>query len=167
MDPRFSIASSTASMPRYRTVESWVGQQTVRVEDQKMADQLREQIEEAIQEVNNASSVSPTVQMSSPPLAPMTRRESEDTVPSISNMATKFMSSSNKRIREPSLPPCPPAPGVPDKDEKDEEERRKKHVTQGSDAPIFRAHPGTEVHIPRSTFIPSEILDGKIPPNAF
>jgi hypothetical protein len=164
MDARFSIASSTASMPRYRTVESWVGQQTIRVEDQRLQEQLKQQIEVAVEEVDEDDSVTPKVQLVSPKLPPMERRESEDTLPSIPELPARFASS--KRVADSSLPPCPPAPGVPEKDEK-EDEVKMRHITQGSDAPIFRAHPGTEVRIPRGTFIPSEILDGKISPNEF
>jgi hypothetical protein len=153
-------------MARYRTVESWVGQQTIRVEDLKLQEQIQQQIEEAIQEVNEASGITPKPRMSSPKLGPMERRESEDTVPSMPELPSKFAASSSKRLNDPSLPPCPPTPGVPEKDTK-EDVTRSRHGTQGSDAPIFRAHPGTEVRIPRGTFIPSEILDGKISPNEF
>jgi hypothetical protein len=154
-------------MPRYRTVESWVGQQTIRVEDQRLQEQLKQQIEVAVEEVeefDEESGVTPKAPLVSPKLLPMERRESEDTVPSMPDLPARFAPS--KRITDPSLPPCPPAPGVPEKDIK-EDEAKTRHFTQGSDAPIFRAHPGTEVRIPRGTFIPSEILDGKISPNAF
>jgi hypothetical protein len=164
MDARFSIASSTTSIPRYRTVESWVGQQTIQVEDQRFQEQLKQQIVVAVEEVDEDINISPKVHLGSPRLPPMERRESEDTLPSMPDLPARFASA--KRVNDPALPPCPPAPGVPEKDIK-EDEAKTRHTTQGSDAPIFRAHPGTEVRIPRGTFIPSEILDGKISPNAF
>jgi len=163
MDTRFSVASSANSAPRYRTVESWVGQQAGRFEDQKIEDQLKQQIEEAIQEVNEASGVASNMRTNSPQMMPQPRRESEDTVPTLPDMPTQFTLSAVRPFAESSLP----APfGLPET-MREHREEDSKHRTQGSDAPIFRAHPGTEVRIPRGSFIPSEILDGKMAPNAF
>jgi hypothetical protein len=166
MDTRFSIASSTASIPRYRTVESWVGQQAGRIEDQKSQDDIRRQIEDAIREVNEASGITPKVQIMPAPLLP--RKESVKTdskaPPAVPNVPAEFQYARAQPVVIPST--TLPAPSdIPLKNARKEDVKRR-HLTQGSDAPIFKAHPGTEVQIPRN-FIPSVILDGKISPDRF
>lgn len=111
-ESRFSIATSTSSVPRYRTVESWVGAQTGRIDPAKFQDHLRREYE--------ASNREP--------------------VPEV-----------------PSLPP-PKSPS--------RRSKLVKHRPHMSDASVFRVHPGTRIDIPRTSLIPSEILDTRIQAHA-
>jgi hypothetical protein len=103
---RFSVATSRrSSVPRFRTVESWVGQQADHLEERAFQEYLEREIEDKISE--------------------------------------------------------PTGPRVPRKQIKDGNNRL---VTQSSDSPMFRQHPGTEVRLPRVSLIPSEILDTRLGP---
>ncbi|KAF2425708.1 hypothetical protein EJ08DRAFT_700254 [Tothia fuscella] len=166
MDPRFSMASSTNSVPRYRTVESWVGQQASRVEDQKAQEDIRRQIEEAIKEVNEASGITPVGQIMSPPMPPRDIGRKGST-PSVPDLPAQYLSSAVQpvAIASSSLPPHQDATNK--NGAAVEAETSKRHYTQASDDPIFKAHPGTQVCLPRGSLIPSVILDGKVCPNEF
>lgn len=109
-DSRYSIATSTSSVPRYRTVESWVGAQTGRIDPAKFQDHLRREYE--------ASAREPV----------------------------------------PEVPSLPKSPG--------RRSKLVKHRPHMSDASVFRVHPGTRIDIPRTSLIPSEILDARIQPHA-
>jgi hypothetical protein len=172
------------SVVRYRTVESWVGQQTGKLEEQKMQDNLRQQIELAIKEVKEATSSARAKKASpSPPASPPQpspprfvnplpvfekEKEAPPPIPSIPDVPSKF-----RAIPEDSemLDDCGPPPEVPRKsfdmfgpsiEKGKQREQRWRHVTQGSDAPIFQVHPGTKVRIPSESYIPSVILDDSV-----
>jgi hypothetical protein len=60
---RFSIATSTSSVPRYRTVESWVGNQAGRLDEEVFQGYLQKEIESRIHRMStrpNASAVTIT-----------------------------------------------------------------------------------------------------------
>jgi len=120
---------------------------------------LRQQIEQAIQEVNNASGVTPKVVVESPKASPPPPAQRE-APPAVPEVPLQFQSIPENAEASHKVPP---------KTEQNEEKGKEKakHVTQGSDAPIFRAHPGTEVRIPSGSYIPSVILDAKVTANAF
>ncbi|KAF2087898.1 hypothetical protein K490DRAFT_65177 [Saccharata proteae CBS 121410] len=102
--PRDSTASTK---PRFRTVDSWVGQQSNAIADER----LQQHVDDA---VFGSQALGPASQQGQAP------------------------------------------------------RRKIGHVAQGSDATVFRAHPGTEVVIPRGSLVPSEILDGDVgAPSAF
>ena len=94
--------SRRSSVPRFRTVESWVGQQADHLEERTFQEYLEREIEDKISE----------------PTGPR-----------------KQVKVGSNRL-----------------------------VTQGSDSPFFRQHPGTEVRLPRVSLIPSEILDTRLGP---
>jgi hypothetical protein len=115
---RFSDATSrrSSSVTRFRTVESWVGQQANQLEERSFQEYLEREIQDKILE-------------STPP-----------------------------------LPPKVPRKGGPPPQSSSKGMAGARLVAQNSDSPFFRAHPGTEVRLPRSSLIPSEILDGKLGP---
>jgi hypothetical protein len=116
---RFSDATSrrSSSVTRFRTVESWVGQQANQLEERSFQEYLEREIQDKILE--------------SPPPPPKVPRKGGGGPPPSKGM----MGAGGGRL-----------------------------ITQNSDSPFFRAHPGTEVRLPRSSLIPSEILDGKLGP---
>jgi hypothetical protein len=178
MDARFSVASSVHSVARYRTVESWVGQQTGKLEEGKMQDNLRQQIELAIKEVKEATSsarakkAQPQSQTSSPPKSvdPLPVYEKElvplTPVPAVPDVPSKFKAIPEDGVM--SDDNCGVPPEVPRKSfdmlgpSASKQRERQRHVTQGSDATIFQVHPGTKVRIPSESYIPSVILDDSV-----
>jgi hypothetical protein len=54
---RFSVATTASSVARYRTVESWVGHQASRVEEQAIQNYLEREIEERIMAASSSTTV--------------------------------------------------------------------------------------------------------------
>lgn len=179
VDMRFSVASSVHSVARYRTVESWVGQQTGKVEEVKMQDNLRQQIEMAIKEVRDATSsarakkASPTQPQPTPAtidLTPIFEKEKQPSTP-LPVVPSKF-----RAIPEdsemPDIDDAPPevprksldmlANAISGAERGRSRQQKLRHVTAGSDAPIFQVHPGTKVRLPSESYIPSVILDDDV-----
>ena len=109
-ESRFSVETSVSSVPRHRTVDSWVGVQVRRIDAAKLQQHLRQQ-------ANRQSSV-----------------------PSIPDLST-------------TRPPSPQPKKLME---------QRKHVSDGS---MFRVHPGTEIKLPRTSTVPSEILDAQVMPH--
>jgi hypothetical protein len=118
---RESFMTSRSSVPRFRTVDSWVNQQSNRVEEQRLKQQFR-----------------------------MTQSTtySEDDIPEMPALPPSIPKNANGITRQPST-----KSGLVGKDIK-----HQRHDTQTT-APIFKAHPGTEVRFSTRSAVPSEILD--------
>jgi len=129
-ETRFSIATSTSSVPRYRTIDSWVGVQTGRIDPARFQEHLR--LEGRI----SSSESIPDVP-SLPPKSPS--KASKSSKSSKASKASKASGRSKASQRQPRM----------------------------SDASIFRVHPGTRIDIPRTSTIPSEVLDQRLHPHAF
>lgn len=178
VDMRFSVASSVHSVARYRTVESWVGQQTGKLEENKMQDNLRQQIEMAIKEVKEATSsarakkAAPSPPQPSPPTVdplPVFEKEKQasPTLPAVPDVPSKFRAipEDSEMLDTDDAPPEVPrksfdmlgtaTSGV-------ERGRSRQQKSRGSDVPIFQVHPGTKVRIPSENYIPSVILDDDV-----
>ncbi|KAF2705934.1 hypothetical protein K504DRAFT_86773 [Pleomassaria siparia CBS 279.74] len=137
---RDSFMTQRSSVPRFRTIDSWVGQQADRLEEQKLKDQFR------------------NTQMSTASVD-----EDRDLVPEVPLLPKNVVG-----LRDGAKIPIPasPAPlrpnGLPGKNIKHE-----RHDTTATvdTAPIFRQHPGTEVRFSTRSAVPSEILDMGRKPN--
>ena len=168
MDARFSVTSSRNSVPRYRTVESWVGNQAGRYEEARIQEKLREQIDAAIREVNETTGIAPRVTRSeSPKGSPVpSNREQNSPPPSVPDLPARFQAAATAlRTALKDEGDMGMSRQVPDKEATKktmfDDLKATKHTTEESDAAIFRAHPGTKVEIPSGSYIPSMILDGK------
>jgi hypothetical protein len=137
---RDSFMTERSSVPRFRTIDSWVDQQSNRLEEQKLRDQFR------------------NTQMSA-----ASGDEERDTVPDVP-MLPKSVVGLKDGVKIPI--PATPAPlhsnGLPGKNVKHE---RHATTTTVDTAPIFRQHPGTEVRFSTRSAVPSEILDMGRKPN--
>jgi hypothetical protein len=118
---RESFMTSRSSVPRFRTVDSWVNQQSNRVEEQRLKQQFR-----------------------------MTQSTtySDDDIPEMPALPASIPKNANGITRQPST-----KSGLVGRDIK-----HQRHDTQTT-APIFKAHPGTEVRFSTRSAVPSEILD--------
>ncbi|RAR00604.1 hypothetical protein DDE82_007175 [Stemphylium lycopersici] len=126
---RESFMTSRSSVPRFRTVDSWVNQQSNRVEEQRLKQQFR-----------------------------MTQSTtySEDEVPEIPALPSSVPKNASGITRQPS------AGGMTRNGSKSglvgRDIKHQRHDT-ATTAPIFKAHPGTEVRFSTRSAVPSEILD--------
>jgi hypothetical protein len=131
---RDSFMTQRSSVPRFRTIDSWVDQQSSRLEEQKLRDQFR------------------NTQMST-----ASGDEERDTVPEVP-LIPKSVIELRDGVKVPI--PATPAPqrsnGLPGKNVKHE---RHATTTTVDTAPIFRQHPGTEVRFSTRSAVPSEILN--------
>ncbi|KAF2800181.1 hypothetical protein K505DRAFT_331874 [Melanomma pulvis-pyrius CBS 109.77] len=135
---RDSFMTQRSSVPRFRTINSWVDQQTNRLEEQKLRDQFR------------------NTQMSTASV-----EEERDIVPEVPMLPKSVIG-----LKDGAKIPATPAPlrsnGLPGKNVKHE---RHDTRTTVDTAPIFRQHPGTEVRFSTRSAVPSEILDMGRKPN--
>lgn len=123
---RDSYMTSRSSVPRFRTIDSWVNQQSNRLEEQKLKQQFR-------------MTQSTTYSEDEVPEMPKVPE-----VPEVPKNASGITST-------------PSGNGdVPGKDVK--HQRHDTDITVQT-APIFKAHPGTEVRFSTRSAVPSEILD--------
>jgi hypothetical protein len=126
---RDSFMTTRSSVPRFRTVDSWVNQQSNRVEEQRLRQQFR-----------------------------MTQSTtySEDDIPEMPALPSSTPKNANGITRQPS------AAGLSRNGSKSglvgRDIKHQRHDTQTT-APIFKAHPGTEVRFSTRSAVPSEILD--------
>jgi hypothetical protein len=148
---RFSIATSVSSAPRHRTVESWVGNQTYRLDEGKFQEYLEREIEDRISvAVTNGSPQLngrlDTTREDSPKLNDYELPKQNNSSPETGSSGRRLHSESReygKRQRR-----C----------------GRENHlnVPRARDSSAYMAHPGTRVSQPRVSLIPSEILDGRL-----
>jgi hypothetical protein len=153
---RFSIATSTSSVAHYRTVESWVGNQTNRLDEGKFQEYLEREIETSIS------------QKSSNEELPHRQNNGGNDV---LNDIHDFMTANEESRKKDS-----PEAGSDERRRYDSTDwtrgqRRsgRKNQTgapQARDSSSFMVHPGTKVRTPRVSLIPSEILDSKVGPGA-
>lgn len=143
---RDSYMTSRSSVPRFRTVDSWVNQQANRIEEQKLQEQFR--LTQTSTIYFSGDDAVPDV-----PILPKNVGDlKEGTTPPIIEPSTS----------KPVSPPAQPVNGLPGKNIK--HERQDTHTTVDT-APIFRQHPGNEVRFSTASLVPSEILDDKMPLN--
>ena len=194
LDNRFSVATSVSSVPRYRTVESWVGVQAGRLDNARLQDHLRQEIEKQIRNpVPSVPEIPPLDTLSraryAPPAAvarkpPSVLAGSVPVPPPAESLRKplpipKPALKKNSALRAPGLklddarlPPRPQSPGVesaPEVSGRMGRTRRspstlRRKARHTSDATVFQVHPGTKVVLRSGTRVPSEILDRNILP---
>ncbi|KAF2873713.1 hypothetical protein BDV95DRAFT_489355, partial [Massariosphaeria phaeospora] len=144
---RDSFMTQRSSVPRFRTVDSWVDQQTNRIETQKLKEQFRMTQSTTCSEDDKHYTIPEVPDL---PANMEALRESSD--PNASTVQT------------PKVPmtPLPPSAGLPGKNVKHE---RHDTRTTVDTAPIFKQHPGTEVRFSVHSEVPSEILNKGCPNN--
>ncbi|PVI05344.1 hypothetical protein DM02DRAFT_97146 [Periconia macrospinosa] len=134
---RESYMTSRSSVPRFRTIDSWVNQQTNRLEVQKLKDQFRLTSTTVGSQDSEARDIVPEV-----PAIPK-------------NVQALRESSARLNSQLPNRRPATP-PGLPGRNIK---HQRHDTRTTVDTAPIFRQHPGNEVRFSTKSDVPSEILD--------
>ncbi|CAI6300163.1 unnamed protein product [Periconia digitata] len=137
---RDSYMTSRSSVPRFRTVDSWVNQQTNRLEERKLKEQFR------------LTSTTVTSQ-------DLEERDVVPEVPAVPAMPKNVQalrdSSAQLSSQLPNRRPVTP-PGLPGRNVK---HQRQDTRTTVDTAPVFRQHPGDEVRFSTKSDVPSEILD--------
>ncbi|KAI8932126.1 hypothetical protein NX059_011010 [Plenodomus lindquistii] len=126
---RDSFMTQRSSVPRFRTVDSWVNQQSTRVEEQRLKQQFR-------------------MTQSSTSSGGGDHDRDIDTVPEMPPVPKNLSLSRSASNRS-----AAGGGGLAGKNIK-----HARHDTQTT-APIFRAHPGTEVRFSVRSEVPSEVLD--------
>ncbi|KAJ4299677.1 hypothetical protein N0V90_004923 [Kalmusia sp. IMI 367209] len=139
---RESYMTTRSSVPRFRTVDSWVNQQTNRIEAQKLKEQFRLTSTSTIYSGDDEHDHVPDV----PAMPKNVERLRESSAPMSASLPPRM----------PATPPLPPSMGLPGKNI-----RHERHDTRTTvdTAPIFKQHPGTEVRFSTRSAVPSEILD--------
>lgn len=145
---RDSFMTQRSSIPRFRTVDSWVNQQTNRLEEQKLKEQFRLTQTSTVYSGDDERDVIPEV----PAMPKNVQALRENSSPMNATLPPRM----------PATPPPPPSGGLPGKNIKHE---RHDTRTTVDTAPIFRQHPGTEVRFSTRSAVPSEILDRGQSPN--
>lgn len=145
---RESYMTSRSSVPRFRTVDSWVNQQTNRIEAQKLKEQFRLTATSTVYSGDEENDHVPEV----PAMPKNVERLRESSAPMSASLP----------LRAPATPPLPMSKGLPGKNIKHE---RHDTRTTVDTAPIFKQHPGTEVRFSTRSAVPSEILDRGRNPN--
>ncbi|KAH7139114.1 hypothetical protein B0J11DRAFT_423997 [Dendryphion nanum] len=147
---RESFMTQRSSVPRFRTVDSWVNQQANRVEVQKLKDQYRLTQTSTVYSGDDDRDSAPSV-----PQIPRHLSQQQGYTPSHVRNASEG--------RTPLTPPLQPRMGgLPGRNIKHE---RHDTRTTVDTAPIFRHHPGTEVRFSTRSMVPSEVLDMGPRPN--
>lgn len=145
---RESYMTTRSSVPRFRTVDSWVNQQTNRIEAQKLKEQFRLTSTSTVYSGDEENDHIPEV----PAMPKNVERLRESSAPMSASLP----------LRAPTTPPLPRSTGLPGKNIKHE---RHDTRTTVDTAPIFKQHPGTEVRFSTRSAVPSEILDRGRDPN--
>ncbi|KAF2440161.1 hypothetical protein P171DRAFT_119229 [Karstenula rhodostoma CBS 690.94] len=145
---RESYMTSRSSVPRFRTVDSWVNQQTNRIEAQKLKEQFRLTSTSTVYSIDEEADRVPEV----PAMPKNVERLRVSSAPMSASLP----------LRAPATPPLPASMGLPGKNIKHE---RQDTRTTVDTAPIFRQHPGNEVRFSTRSTVPSEILDRGRPNN--
>ncbi|KAF2848162.1 hypothetical protein T440DRAFT_178240 [Plenodomus tracheiphilus IPT5] len=130
---RDSFMTQRSSVPRFRTVDSWVNQQSTRVEEQRLKQQFR------MTQSSTSSGGDAATSNSS--------NDDVDTVPEMPSVPQHLSRSASNRSA---------GGGLAGKNIK---HARHDTTTTVQTAPIFRAHPGTEVRFSVRSEVPSEVLD--------
>jgi hypothetical protein len=143
---RDSYITTRSSAPRFRTIDSWVGQQTNRIEEQRLKDQFR----------LTASTVTSSSSEEEGGCS-----EARDRVPEVPAMPKNVQalreSSAQISSQLPDRRPVSPTlPGLPGRNVR---HKRQQTGSTVDTAPIFRQHPGTELRFSMKSDVPSEILD--------
>lgn len=145
---RESYMTSRSSVPRFRTIDSWVNQQSNRIEAEKLKEQFRLTSTSTAYSQDEEADHIPEV----PAMPKNVQRLRESSAPMSASLP----------LRAPATPPLPPTMGLPGKNI-----RHERHDTRTTidSAPIFHQHPGNEVRFSTRSTVPSEILDRGRPDN--
>lgn len=154
---RYSTISDDKSVARYRTVDSWVGQQADHYEERRIQARIQYQLDEALGDLHRAASTSDDERMTKMKTIPLKDSssvfvdkadddEGGDHVTELSMLPDVAKSRSVKRTTS---------------------TKQRSRKTNESDMTVFRAHPGTKVDIPASTRVPSAILDTQFGDNRY
>jgi hypothetical protein len=154
---RYSTISDAESVARYRTVDSWVGQQAGHYEERRIQERIHYQLDEALGELHRAASTKDDKRMTKMKTIPLKDSSSVfvdgleddevgDHVTELSMLPDVARSKSVKRTKS---------------------TKNRSRKTNDSDLTIFKAHPGTKVDIPASARIPSAILDNQFGANGY
>jgi hypothetical protein len=165
MDPRVSVATSTSSVARYRTVESWVSNQTKRLSSTRVQDHLQQGTSSSVPKVPSMPSTEVLSAIPSAPATPVTATAVAVPMHKTRPSLARVPGGGNANTIVPTVPEETTWPfpiSVPEPVAATHTRTQSKHQTQGSDATVFRAHPGTKLKSPVNSRIPSEILDKKI-----
>lgn len=159
---RDSYMTQRSSVPRFRTIDSWVSQQADRIDETKLKELAQKQARWTA-----ASSTMPS---------PRGPNKAIPTVPAVPKLPTAIqqaalgspvhspdtlgplpsISGTTIATTKPLRASLPPLPGLPGKNVKHD---RTDTRTTVETAPIFRAHPGEEVRFSMRSAVPSEVLD--------
>ena len=77
-ETRFSIATSTSSVPRYRTIDSWVGAQTGRIDPARFQEHLRREGRASVESIPDV----PSMPLKSPTKTSKSSKSSKSSKPS-------------------------------------------------------------------------------------
>ncbi|KAF1978779.1 hypothetical protein BU23DRAFT_188335 [Bimuria novae-zelandiae CBS 107.79] len=144
---RESYMTTRSSVHRFRTVDSWVNQQSNRIEAQKLREQFRLTSTSTVYSGDDENDHVPKV----PAMPKNVEQLREYSAPMSASLP----------LRAPLTPPLPISKSLPGRNIR--HERRDSRTTIDT-APIFKHHPGTEVRFSTRSAVPSEILDrGRIP----
>jgi hypothetical protein len=166
---RYSGVSEAESVARYRTVESWVGQQAGRYEEARIQERIRMQLDEAINEVSQAASSragsASNLRSRDSSAKPQAAAGELKTIPLKDSSSVYVDGVEDEEEEEGQVTDLSLVPeAARTASVKRRASRKAKHNTSESDMTVFRAHPGTKVEIPGRRYIPSVTLDGKLPP---
>jgi hypothetical protein len=131
---RDSFMTSRSSVPRFRTIDSWVNQQSTRVEEQKLKQQFR---------MTQSTTYSEDEVPEMPKLPDIAKNASGITGVGLGRSASGLGRSGSKN-------------GLVGRDIK---HQRHDTTTTVQTEPVFKAHPGTEVRFSTRSAVASEILD--------
>lgn len=131
---RDSFMTQRSSVPRFRTVDSWVSQQTTRVQELRLKQQFR-MTQSSTSSGGDANN----------------HHDDIDTVPEMPSVPQHLSRSASTRSEGGGA-----GGGLAGKNVK---HARHDTATTVQTAPIFRAHPGTEVRFSVRSEVPSEVLD--------
>lgn len=140
---RISVATTASSLARFRTVDSWVGNQAGRIP----STQLRSQPHLSYRQSTSTNGGLGQVDEGQPGW----QQDTPNDVPEVPSVPSYYKQQ-------------PPLPQPPQDSQSQSQHQRQ--LTSYSDATVFRQHPGTEVQIPRGSLVPSEVLDAHMIPSA-
>jgi hypothetical protein len=189
-DPHFSINTNRSSIPRFRTVESWVGQQAQRIENADTGKDGSGQ-----DRLDRGMSMFPVPDVpreyvnepSAPPPLRVSRKKKSSDAPVRASMVTTNMiinrtdAEAGDEVGE--IPRMPDASSsaktiaraskmsgnIMDINTDDEgpvirKSSKRIREKRSSDSTVFRYHPGTRVDLPPTGRVPSAVLDENLMP---
>ncbi|EKG16504.1 hypothetical protein MPH_06280 [Macrophomina phaseolina MS6] len=147
---RASIVTTASSVARFRTVDSWVGNQAGRIP----STQLRSQPHFSYRQSTSTNGGLGQVDEGMPGWQQDNLANAVPQVPSVPSRYKEEHQQQQQQQTQQQQQQTQPLP------------QHQRHPTSYSDATVFRQHPGTEVQIPRGSLVPSEVLDAHVIPSA-